>query len=145
MKIVVNCISELERAATSLLELINDNNIICFYGEMGVGKTTFIKEICKKLGVEDVVSSPTFSIINEYLTDNDESVYHFDFYRIEKEEEAFDIGYEEYFYQGNLCLIEWPENGAGFLPAPTLRIILEYSGVGRIVRFESSIELLTLS
>ena len=67
MKIVVNCVSELERAATSLLELINDNPIICFYGEMGVGKTTFIKEICKKLGVEDVVSSPTFSIINEYL------------------------------------------------------------------------------
>ena len=133
MKIVVNCVSELERAATSLLELINDNPIICFYGEMGVGKTTFIKEICKKLGVEDVVSSPTFSIINEYLTENNESVYHFDFYRIEKEEEAFDIGYEEYFYQGNLCLIEWPEKISSIIPENIMKVQITRSDEQRII------------
>ena len=133
MKIVVNCVSELERAATSLLELINDKTIVCFYGEMGVGKTTFIKEICKKLGVEDVVSSPTFSIINEYLTDNDESVYHFDFYRIEKEEEAFDIGYEEYFYQGNLCLIEWPEKISSIIPENIIKVQITRSDEQRII------------
>ena len=133
MKIVVNCVSELELAATSLLGLINDNNIICFYGSMGVGKTTFIKEICKKLGVEDVVSSPTFSIINEYLTENDESVYHFDFYRIEKEEEAFDIGYEEYFYQGNLCLIEWPEKISSIIPKNIVKVQITRSDEQRII------------
>ena len=133
MKIVVNCVSELERASTSLLELINDNTIVCFYGAMGVGKTTFIKEICKKLGVEDVVSSPTFSIINEYLTDNDESVYHFDFYRIEKEEEAFDIGYEEYFYQGNLCLIEWPEKISSIIPENIMKVQITRSDEQRII------------
>ena len=133
MKIVVNCVSELERASTSLLELINDNNIICFYGAMGVGKTTFIKEICKKLGVEDVVSSPTFSIINEYLTDNNESVYHFDFYRIEKEEEAFDMGYEEYFYQGNLCLIEWPEKISSIIPENIMKVQITRSDEQRII------------
>ena len=133
MKIVVNCVSELERAATSLLELINDHTIVCFYGEMGVGKTTFIKEICKKLGVEDVVSSPTFSIINEYLTENDESVYHFDFYRTEKEEEAFDIGYEEYFYQGNLCLIEWPEKISSIIPENIIKVQITRSDEQRII------------
>lgn len=133
MKIVVNCVSELELASTSLLELINDNNIICFYGEMGVGKTTFIKEICKKLGVEDTVSSPTFSIINEYLTENNESVYHFDFYRIEKEEEAFDIGYEEYFYQGNLCLIEWPEKISSIIPENIVKVQITRSDEQRII------------
>ena len=133
MKIVVNCVSELELAATSLLGLINDNNIICFYGEMGVGKTTFIKEICKKLGVEDVVSSPTFSIINEYLTENNKSVYHFDFYRIEKEEEAFDIGYEEYFYQGNLCLIEWPEKISSIIPENIIKVQITRSDEQRII------------
>ena len=133
MKIVVNCVSELELAATSLLELINDNNIICFHGEMGVGKTTFIKEICKKLGVEDVVSSPTFSIINEYLTENNGSVYHFDFYRIEKEEEAFDIGYEEYFYQGNICLIEWPEKISSIIPENIIKVQITRSDEQRII------------
>ena len=133
MKIVVNCVSELERAATFLLELISDQTIVCFYGEMGVGKTTFIKEICKKLGIEDVVSSPTFSIINEYLTENDESVYHFDFYRIEKEEEVFDIGYEEYFYQGNLCLIEWPEKISSIIPENIMKVQITRSDEQRII------------
>ena len=132
MKIVVNCVSELESASTSLLELINDNNIICFYGDMGVGKTTFIKEICKKLGVSDVVNSPTFSIINEYLTENDESVYHFDFYRIEKEE-AFDMGYEEYFYHGDLCLIEWPEKISSIIPENIIKVQITRSDEQRII------------
>ena len=133
MKIVVNCVSELEDASISLLELISENNIVCFYGEMGVGKTTFIKEICKKLGVEDTVSSPTFSIINEYLTENNESVYHFDFYRIEKEEEAFDIGYEEYFYQGNLCLIEWPEKISLIIHENIIKVQITRSDEQRII------------
>ncbi len=132
MKIVVNCVSELEDASISLLELISENNIVCFYGEMGVGKTTFIKEICKKLGVEDMVSSPTFSLVNEYLTENDESVYHFDFYRIE-EEEAFDIGYEEYFYQGNLCLIEWPEKISSIIPENIIKVQITRSDEQRII------------
>ena len=133
MKIVVNCISELNEISQSIINRIGDKDIICFYGEMGVGKTTFIKEICKKLGVEDVVSSPTFSIINEYLTENNESVYHFDFYRIEKEEEAFDIGYEEYFYQGNLCLIEWPEKISSIIPENIIKVQITRSDEQRII------------
>jgi tRNA threonylcarbamoyladenosine biosynthesis protein TsaE len=133
MKIVVNCVSELEVAANSLIELINDNNIICFYGGMGVGKTTFIKEICKKLGVEEIVSSPTFSIINEYLNKKNEFIYHFDFYRIDKEEEAFDIGYEEYFYKGNLCLIEWPEKISSIIPENIMKVQITRSDEQRII------------
>lgn len=133
MKIVVNCVSELEEASTLLLELINDNNIVCFYGDMGVGKTTFIKEICKKLGVKDVVSSPTFSIINEYLTENDESIYHFDFYRIETQEEAFDMGYEEYFYHGDLCLIEWPEKISSIIPDNIIKVQMTSSNEQRTI------------
>ena len=93
---------------------------------MGVGKTTIIKVICKELGIIDEVQSPTFSIVNEYLTDKDEKVYHFDFYRIENIEEVYDIGIEEYFDSGNICLIEWPENIESILPEQFVRIdILE--------------------
>ena len=133
MKIVVNCISELDSAATSLLKLINEKNIICFYGEIGVGKTTFIKEICKNLGVKDMVSSPTFSLVNEYLIENDKFVYHFDFYRIEKEEEAFDMGYEEYFHSGNLCLIEWPEKIDSIIPDNILKVQIIRNDKKRII------------
>lgn len=87
-----------------------DNRVFCFYGEMGAGKTTFIKEICRALGVSDTTSSPTFAIVNEYLTNDGESIYHFDFYRIEKLEDAYEIGVEDYLYSGNYCFIEWAEN-----------------------------------
>jgi len=88
-----------------------------FYGEMGSGKTTFIKILCARLGVKDVMSSPTFSIVNEYRTHDDSKIYHFDFYRIRNEAEAYDIGSEEYFYSGNLCLIEWPEKIPSLIPS----------------------------
>ena len=122
MKFVVNCISDLKEVAVEVLRLSGGKNIICFYGEMGVGKTTFIKEICKELEVIDNVSSPTFSIVNEYKTKNDKFVFHFDFYRLETEEEAFDMGYEEYFYNDNLCFVEWPEKIKSLLPNEILKL-----------------------
>ena len=122
MKIVVNCISELNEISQSIINRIGDKDIICFYGEMGVGKTTLIKVLCEKLGVKDNVSSPTFSIVNEYISSVDKSIFHFDFYRMEKEEEAFDMGYEDYFYNGELCLIEWPEKVKSIIPEDIMRI-----------------------
>jgi len=98
------------------------HKILLFYGEMGVGKTTLIKELCKVLGVEDIASSPTFSLVNEYKTNTNETVFHFDFYRIEDEEEAYDMGIEDYFYSNNWCLVEWPENIKNLLPLDTVSI-----------------------
>ena len=97
-------------------------DVIAFYGTMGAGKTTLIKDLCHRMGVTDEVNSPTFAIVNEYVTEEGESVYHFDFYRIKKLEEAYDIGYENYFYSGNLCLIEWPELIEPLLPERYLRV-----------------------
>jgi len=118
-------LSELSDAASVLLGKIGDKRIIAFYGKMGAGKTTMIKEICRQLNVEDVVSSPTFTLINEYHCKNGKSVFHFDFYRINKIEEAYDLGYEEYFYSGNLCFIEWPEKVESLLPDNTLMVRIE--------------------
>ena len=98
------------------------NMVVALYGEMGAGKTTFTKALCKVLGVVDGVNSPTFNLINEYRTDKGEVVYHFDFYRIDKLEEAFDIGFEEFIESGNLCIIEWPEKIEQILPSDTLRV-----------------------
>ncbi|MCT4698861.1 tRNA (adenosine(37)-N6)-threonylcarbamoyltransferase complex ATPase subunit type 1 TsaE [Tenacibaculum haliotis] len=98
------------------------NKVLLFYGDMGVGKTTLIKEICKVLGVEDVAHSPTFSLVNEYQTTNSDIVYHFDFYRIEHEEEAYDMGVEDYLYSNNWCLIEWPENVKNLLPLDAVAV-----------------------
>ncbi|MDH3323978.1 MAG: tRNA (adenosine(37)-N6)-threonylcarbamoyltransferase complex ATPase subunit type 1 TsaE [Flavobacteriaceae bacterium] len=95
-----------------------------FYGEMGAGKTTLIKEIVKQLGVEEVANSPTFSIVNEYLSQKGETIYHFDFYRIEDEEEAYDIGIEEYFYSNHWCLVEWPEKVENLLPLESVSVYL---------------------
>jgi tRNA threonylcarbamoyladenosine biosynthesis protein TsaE len=100
------------------------NKIFLFYGEMGVGKTTLIKEICKELKVQDSISSPTFSLVNEYQTSTNEKVFHFDFYRITDQEEALDIGIEEYFYNNDWCLIEWPENIENLLPLDAVEIHL---------------------
>lgn len=107
-------------------EIISSVNakILLFYGEMGTGKTTLIKEIVKQLGVQDIAHSPTFSLVNEYLSQKGETIYHFDFYRIEQEEEAFDIGIEEYFYENNWCLIEWPEKVENLLPLESVVIRL---------------------
>lgn len=115
-------LENINAAAAEFLKELGDRKIVAFYGSMGAGKTTFIKAICDVLGVTDTVNSPTFAIVNEYLAANGESVYHFDFYRIKKIEEAFDFGYEDYFYSGNLCLIEWPELIEELLPEDTVRV-----------------------
>lgn len=116
---------ELVGVAKSLLNDFSDKKIILFYGEMGVGKTTLIKVLCKQLGVEESTNSPTFSIVNEYLSTSQKSIYHFDFYRIEKEEEVFDMGYEDYFYSGNFCFIEWPEKIPNLLPEEVVKVSIE--------------------
>ena len=115
-------ITEIDKAAKAIVESIekNKSTAVAFYGKMGAGKTTLIKEIAKQLGVEDIVQSPTFAIINEYSTDQGDLIYHFDLYRLENMEQAFDIGAEEYFNSGYLCLIEWPEIIENILPENTL-------------------------
>ncbi|MDG1529573.1 MAG: tRNA (adenosine(37)-N6)-threonylcarbamoyltransferase complex ATPase subunit type 1 TsaE [Polaribacter sp.] len=114
-------ISELNLIAKEIIAA-SKSRMLLFYGEMGVGKTTLIKEICKELGIEDVANSPTFSLVNEYHTANSEIVYHFDFYRIEDENEAHDIGIEDYFYSDAWCLIEWPQNIQNLLPLESTEI-----------------------
>ena len=111
------------------MQKIPNEKIIAFYGEMGAGKTTLIKEICKQIGVSDNVSSPTFAIVNEYRITSGEAVYHFDFYRIRNLQEAIDIGIEEYFNSGSYCLIEWPEKIAKLLPPQTVKLLLEKTTV----------------
>ena len=116
--------AQLDEAARAIIKAGEKEPVWLFTGEMGVGKTTLIKAICRQKRVLDKVSSPTFSIVNEYLTEADEMIYHFDFYRLEKQEEALDIGLEEYLYSGNLCMLEWPEKIEGLLPQQFLRIDL---------------------
>jgi len=117
-------IEGLAAAAREFVEAMGERKVFAFYGKMGAGKTTFIKAICETLGVEDVVTSPTFAIVNEYVTPK-ESVYHFDFYRIKNLREAYDIGTEEYFYSGCPCFIEWPELIEELLPEDTVRLCIE--------------------
>lgn len=116
---------ELAEAATVLLEEFKNNKVFIFSGPLGSGKTTYIKYICKSLGITAGVSSPTFSLVNEYESSSDIVVYHFDFYRIKDVQEAYDIGYEEYFYSGNYCFIEWPEKIAGLVPKDAVEITIE--------------------
>ena len=122
VELITRGAEQLEEAAKAIIEAGKDTDAWLFIGEMGAGKTTLIKAICEVKGVLDEVNSPTFSIVNEYLTADDETLYHFDFYRLEQEEEALDIGIEEYFYSGNVCLMEWPERVEGLLPDTFLRI-----------------------
>ncbi|HBS86645.1 MAG: tRNA (adenosine(37)-N6)-threonylcarbamoyltransferase complex ATPase subunit type 1 TsaE [Bacteroidetes bacterium GWF2_38_335] len=133
--VTYNHISEIERAAARFIELTDSAKVIAFYGEMGAGKTTFIREICRQYGVVDEVNSPTFSIVNEYHTAQGEIFYHFDFYRIKNLTEAFDLGYEEYFYSGNKCFIEWPEKAEQLLPADCLRVKIIPDGNKRDIVF----------
>ena len=120
----------LQQAAKTFVENMKDRKIFAFYGKMGAGKTTFIKAICEQMGVRDVVTSPTFAIVNEYTDGRDNILYHFDFYRIEKLEEVYDMGYEDYFYSGNVCFLEWPELIEEILPNDTVRVTISEQADG---------------
>ena len=123
--IKIDSIDSIQEAAKEFVAQMGDNKVFAFYGKMGAGKTTFIKAICEELGVEDVVNSPTFAIVNEYTDGKGEPIYHFDFYRIKKESEAYDIGFEEYVYSGHLCFMEWPELIEDLLPGDTVKVSIE--------------------
>ncbi len=123
--ITLKSIEDIGNAAAQFIELMGDDTVFAFYGKMGAGKTTFIKELCRQLGIDDEVNSPTFAIVNEYRSDTTaELVYHFDFYRIKKLEEVYDLGYEDYFYSGALCFIEWPELIEDVLPEDARRVTI---------------------
>lgn len=122
MKFIVKNITEITDVAKAILDYVRTRKIFSIYGELGAGKTTLIKELCKQLGVLDRGSSPTFSLVNEYKTRDGSSVYHLDLYRLRSENEIFDIGYEEFVYSGNYCFIEWPEKIEHLLPEETVRI-----------------------
>ena len=124
MNLPVKSIDELRGAAKQLIEFADKEKIFLFYGDMGAGKTTLIKSLCECLGVHEPVTSPTFSIVNEYDGEGTR-VFHFDFYRLKNQSEALDMGYEEYFYSGNYCFIEWPEKIAGLLPPHYIRIDIQ--------------------
>lgn len=126
-------LSELPDAAAHVLAAAGERRVLLFYGEMGAGKTTLIKALCAQLGVADATSSPTFAIVNEYTSPRG-PVYHFDFYRIKSEQEAFDLGYEDYFYSDSYCFVEWPEKIAGLLPsdAISIQITVQPDGSRRI-------------
>ena len=122
----IHDLSDIRQAAHAFIQLMGKQTVFAFYGRMGVGKTTFIKAICEELGVEDMINSPTFSVINEYRSEKtDERIYHFDFYRINNLSEAQDISVEDYFYGGVLCFIEWPEKITSLLPDGTVSVTIE--------------------
>ena len=126
MEIKIQSLDHIHEAARDCIAAMGDNTVFALYGKMGAGKTTFIKALCQELGVEDVVTSPTFAVINEYRSDiAGELIYHFDFYRIKKLEEVYDMGYEDYFYSGALCFIEWPELVEELLPGNTIKVTIE--------------------
>lgn len=126
MEITIDSIDNIREAARQFVGNMGDASVFAFYGSMGAGKTTFIKAVCEELGVEDVITSPTFAIVNEYRSEETgELIYHFDFYRIKKLEEVYDMGYEDYFYSGALCFIEWPELIEELLPADAVRVWIE--------------------
>jgi len=122
MRILIKDKKHLPAAAKKILAYTSGNKLIAFYGSMGAGKTTIIRAICNILGAGDIVTSPTFTMVNEYKTNNNETIYHIDFYRIKKEEEVFDFGIEEYFASGSYCFMEWPELIGGLLPPGTASI-----------------------
>lgn len=132
-------LSELPQIARDLLASFPASRVFAFYGKMGAGKTTLIKELCRQLDATDIVQSPSFTIINEYKTNNGDSLFHFDFYRIKKLEEVMDIGYEEYFYSGNYCFIEWPEKIEQLLPGNVVKVSIS-GDKERIIKFDSELK-----
>ena len=141
MEIKIQDIEHIREAARAFIEHIGERRVFAFYGKMGAGKMTFVKAICEELGVDDVITSPTFAIINEYtpsslLLPPSSKIFHFDFYRIKKLEEVYDMGYEDYFYSGALCFIEWPELIEEILPDDAVRVsITEQEDGSRVVSF----------
>jgi tRNA threonylcarbamoyladenosine biosynthesis protein TsaE len=136
MQLEIRSITNIKEMARLFLEATSDKRVFAFYGQMGAGKTTFIKALCEELGVRETINSPTFSIVNEYGGKNNVSIYHFDFYRINSIEEAFDFGYEDYFYSGNYCFIEWPELVENLLPANCVKVYIEEKESGtRTIHF----------
>lgn len=131
MTLNINNLEGIHDVARQFIEKIGDKRVLAFYGKMGAGKTTFIKAVCEVLGVTDVITSPTFAIVNEYTDGEGAPVYHFDFYRIKKIEEVYDMGYEDYFYSGNICLMEWPELIEDLLPDDALRITISEAADGK--------------
>jgi tRNA threonylcarbamoyladenosine biosynthesis protein TsaE len=129
MEIRIQDLEQINEAAKQFVAQIGDHKVFAFYGSMGAGKTTFIKAVCEELGVEDVITSPTFAIINEY-TGQEGTIYHFDFYRIKKLEEVYDMGYEDYFYSGALCFIEWPELIEEVLPEDAVKVSIHENADG---------------
>jgi len=123
MKFIAKNTADLDQICEKLIEQFH-HKVILFYGEMGNGKTTLIKQLCKKLGVTEPTSSPTFSIVNEYKTNDNKTIYHFDFYRIKDETEVLDFGYEEYLYSNNFCFIEWPEKIPNMLPEDVVKVYI---------------------
>ena len=121
MEIKISDLDHIRETAREFIDNMGSRKVFAFYGKMGAGKTTFIKAVCEELGVEDVITSPTFAIINEY-SGKDDTIYHFDFYRIKKLEEVYDMGYEDYFYSGALCFIEWPELIEELLPEDAVKV-----------------------
>jgi tRNA threonylcarbamoyladenosine biosynthesis protein TsaE len=135
MEIRIENLDSIRAAAHEFIQNMGDAHVFAFYGKMGAGKTTFVKAICEELGVKDVITSPTFAIINEYTssTQGGTPIFHFDFYRIKKLEEVYDMGYEDYFYCGALCFIEWPELIEELLPDDAVRVsITEQSDGSRL-------------
>ena len=133
--ITLTNLSELPVVAKQLLQSIDGEKVVAFQGAMGAGKTTLIKALCEAMGVVDTISSPTFSIVNEYRTAKGEKIYHFDFYRIKSVEEAYDMGYEEYFYSKAFCFIEWPEKIEELMPLNYEKVQIELKGEKRIITY----------
>ncbi len=123
--ITINGIEGYPQAAREFVKLLDKGRIFAFYGKMGSGKTTFIKSICEELGVEDTINSPTFAIVNEYEDREQNTIYHFDFYRIKSLEEVYNMGYEEYLYGDAICFMEWPELIEELLPEETVKVFVE--------------------
>ena len=125
MEIRIKSIEEIAVAAKEFVAAMGERKVFAFYGKMGAGKTTFIKAVCEELGVEDVINSPTFAIVNEYVDGQGEPVYHFDFYRIKNRQEVMDLGYEDYVYSGHVCFMEWPELIENLLPDDAVKVTIE--------------------